>query len=203
MMHAGFNLFTGDPLRLDDSIKYIESALRPLVESQPGSLGISLHANPELGLAVLETFWRNGDYLRDSEYVIGDSCSEAARRAAGTVTVEHYAVPVFERDRPMIPGAGVRLTRMDVAPSSVDDAIEVFGDTETPWLAEEAGCSSVLYLVDRASGRSISETVWRDAAALAGSRSAAAAERVRAAETAGCVIRALQECTLVVSSARK
>ncbi|HUC21112.1 MAG TPA: hypothetical protein VMA73_00210 [Streptosporangiaceae bacterium] len=75
----------------------------------------------------------------------------------------------------MIPGAGVRQTRMDVAPSSVDEAIEVFGDTETPWLAEEAGRSSVLYLVDRDSGRSIGETVWRDAAALAESRSAAGA----------------------------
>jgi quinol monooxygenase YgiN len=203
MMSAGFNLFTGDPLRLDDSLKYIASTLRPLVESQPGSLGVSLTADPELGLAVVETFWRNGDYLRDSEYVIAGSRSEAARLAAGTVTVEQYSVPVFERDRPMIRGAGVRMTRMDVAASSVDDAIEVFGDTEAPWLAEEAGCSGVLYLVDRGSGRSISETVWRDAAALAGSRSAAAAERVRAAETAGCVIRAIQECTLVHTSARK
>jgi len=54
MMHAGFNLFTGDPPRLDDSMQYIESMLPPLVESQPGSLGISLHADPEPGLAVLE-----------------------------------------------------------------------------------------------------------------------------------------------------
>jgi hypothetical protein len=71
MMHAGFGLFTGDTLRLDDSMKHIESRLRPLVETQPGSLGISLYADPKLGLAVPETFWRNGDYLRDSEYVIG------------------------------------------------------------------------------------------------------------------------------------
>ncbi len=203
MMHAGFNLITGDPLRLGDAITYLESTVRPLAESQPGSLGVSLYAVPELGLAVLETFWRSGDDLQDSDYALAGSRSEAARRAAGTVTVEHYSVPVFEQLRPVIAGAGVRVTRMDVATSSIEDAVEVFGDTEVPWLAEEAGCSSVLFLVDRGSGRAIGETVWKDARALAASRSAAAAERVRAAGTAGCVIRAVQEGTLILSSARK
>jgi hypothetical protein len=203
MMYAGFNLITGDPQRLGDSLQYIESTLRPLVESQPGSLGTSLCTDPDLGLAAVQSFWTSGDYLRDSEYAIADSRSETARRAAGTVTVEHYSVPVFERDRPVLPGARVRLTRMDVAPSSVEDAVEVFGDTEDPWLEEQAGCSGVLYLVDRSAGRAIGETVWRDAAALASSRSAAAAERARAAETAGCVIRSVHEYTLVASSAHK
>lgn len=203
MLHAGFSLIAGDPPRLSDSVKYIESTFRPLVESQPGNLGLSLHANPELGIAVLESFWRSGDALRDSEYVIADSRSEAARRTAGTVTVELYSVPVFEQDGPAVPGMGMRLTRMDVAPPGVDDAVEVFGDTAVPWLAEMPGCVGALYLVDRSSGRSISETIWKDAGALAGSRSAAAAERVQEAESAGCVIRAVGEYTLVFSSARK
>jgi len=43
---------------------------------------------------MLELFWRNGDYLQDSEYVIGESRSEAARRTVGSVTVEHCSVPV-------------------------------------------------------------------------------------------------------------
>lgn len=110
---------------------------------------------------------------------------------------------MFEREGPLPAGAGARLTRMDVAPSKVEDAVEIFGDTAVPWLAEDEGSLRVLFLVDRDSGRAISETVWRDAQALARSRSAAAAIRVEAAASAGCVIRAVGEYTMAFSSARK
>jgi hypothetical protein len=49
----------------------------------------------------------------------------------------------------------------------------------------------------------ISESVWRNAQALAASRSAEAAARVDMAESTGCVIRAVDEYGLVFSSARK
>jgi quinol monooxygenase YgiN len=203
VLHAEIDLITADPLRLGDSMKYIEDTVRPVVESQRGSLGMSLHADTELGIAVLETFWASRVALRSGEDVTAASRDEAVRRATGTVTVEHYSVPVFERAGPVAAGAGVRLTRMDLAPSRVEDAVEIFGDTAVPWLAEGEGCRRVLYLVDRDSGRAISETVWRDAQALARSRSAAAAVRAEAIVSAGCVIRAVEEYTLVFSSARK
>ena len=48
---------TADPSALGGCIQYIQSEMRPAVESQPGSLGLSLLASPELGAAVLESFW--------------------------------------------------------------------------------------------------------------------------------------------------
>src|SRR5271166_5223921 len=39
MLHVRFNFLTADPLRLGDSVKFIESEVRPQVDSQPGSLG--------------------------------------------------------------------------------------------------------------------------------------------------------------------
>jgi hypothetical protein len=51
---------------------------------------------------------------------------------------------------------------MDVEPSGVDDAVEVFGDTAVPWLADTDGLRCILYLVDHDSGHSISESIWRD-----------------------------------------
>jgi hypothetical protein len=76
-------------------------------------------------------------------------------------------------------------------------------DTAVPWLAETAGFRGALLFADPASGHLISETVWRDPAALAASPSAAAVARVGGGDPAQCVIQAVEEYILVFSSARK
>ena len=203
MLHAGLSLITVNPLRLDEAVKHIETEVGPQAERLSGSLGLSLHVNADLGLAVLETLWVSDDTLRAGERVIAPRKDEAVRCANGTITVEHYAVPVFEQEAPVTAGAGVRLTRIDVAPSRAEDAIEVFGDTTVPWLSDTKGFCRTLYLVDRNSGRTVSEIVWQDARALTGSRSAAAAIRAEAVTAAGGVIRAVEEYSVLVNSARK
>src|ERR1019366_9173143 len=185
------------PLLLGECIKYIGSEVRPAVESQPGSLGVSLLASPELGVAILESFWASHDDLRASENTQAPLCGEPARRARATVTAERYRVLVFERQAPLRGGDGARLTRRD------DDTIEAFGDTAVPWLAEPPGFRSALLFADPASGHLISETVWRDPQARAASPSAAAVIRADALDTANCVIRAIEDYSLVFSSARK
>jgi quinol monooxygenase YgiN len=196
-------LITADPLLLGDAVKFIEGEVRPEVESQPGNLGMALQMNAELGVAILESFWVSGDALRASERTVAPARAETVRRATGTVTVERYRVPVFEREAPLLSGEGVRLTRVDVAPSGIEDAVAAFGDTAVPWLADTDGFCSALLLVDRASGHSIVETVWQDQQALAASRSAAAAIRVDTVAATNCAIRAVEEYRLVFSSVRK
>jgi heme-degrading monooxygenase HmoA len=203
MLHVRFNFLTADPLRLGDSVKFIESEVRPQVDSQPGSLGTSLYTDPDAGLAILESFWASDDAMHASEHTVSSSRREAVKRAAGTVSVERYEVPVFELEAPVRSGAGMRLTRMDVEPSQVEDAVEVYGDTAVPWLAETRGFCSTLLLVDPQTGHTISETLWRDEATLAETRSLAAAVRVDTVSATGCVIRAVEEYGLVSTSARK
>ena len=72
-----------------------------------------------------------------------------------------------------------------------------------PWLADTEGFCSTLLFIDRSSGRSMVETVWRDPETLAASRSAAAAIRVDTVRATNCVIRSVEEYQLVFSSARK
>jgi hypothetical protein len=203
MEHVRFNLIAADPLRLSDSVKFIESEVRPQVDSQPGSLGTTLYTDPEHGLAILESFWASDNAMAASEHPVSSQRREAVRRAAGTVSVERYQVPVFELEAPLRTGAGLRLTRMDIEPSRVDDAIEAYGDTAVPWLADSAGFCSTLLLVDERTGHAISETVWENEEALAASRSVAAAIRVETVEAIDCVIRAVEEYGLVSTSARK
>lgn len=203
MLHVRHNLITADPVLLGDSVKFIENEVRPVIENQPGSLGISLQTNPELGVAILESFWVSGDALRASERVAAPHRAAAVRRATGTVTVERYAVPVFEREAPLRRGEGVRLTRMDVPPSAVEDAVEAFGDTVVPWLADTDGFCSAVFSIDRTTGHSVTETGWQDLGALSASRRAAAAVRVETVLATDGAIRAVEEYQLVFSSARK
>jgi len=203
MLHVRFNFMTADPARLAESIKFIESEVRPQVESQPGSLGLAVYTDPEAGLAIIESFWASNNAMAASEHTVMPNRREAVKRAAGTVAVERYGVPVFELEAPVRSGAGMRLTRLDVEPSQFEDAIEGYGDTAVPWLADAKGFCSALLLVDPNTGHAISETTWKDKEALVDSRSLAASVRVDTVTATGFAIRAVEEYGLVSTSARK
>jgi hypothetical protein len=47
--------------------------------------------------------------------------------------------PCSNGRRRSVPGAALRLTRMDIQPSGVADAVEAYGDTAVPGLAETEG----------------------------------------------------------------
>jgi hypothetical protein len=55
MWHIEFNLITADPARLGTAVTFIATGFRSEVESRPGSLGITLRDNPELGVAILHS----------------------------------------------------------------------------------------------------------------------------------------------------
>ena len=86
--------------------------------------------------------------------------------------------------------------------SSVEDAIAWYGDTAVPRLAETSGFCAALLYAGRASGRLVSETVWRDTHTLAASRSTATAGEAAATQALNGVVGASGEYRLVFSSAR-
>lgn len=203
MMRARVNLITADPDRMADTIGYIKTSVRQAVESMDGSLGLSLYANAEIGVAVLESFWASREALIRSEQMAAPRRTDVVRRAVGTVSVERYRVPVYEREAPLDTAAGLRLTRMDVDTARIEDTVECFGATVVPRLADDArGFCGALLLVDWDTGRSISETMWVSRKALAASRREAAAVWVETVRSTGALIRAVEEYDLVFSTAR-
>jgi transposase len=205
MLQVEVNWITGDPLRLNDAISYLASGARAAVERQPGSLGMSLLSDPEVGAVRFESFWVSGRALVESEDVTAVARRAAAHRAGGAATAERYEVLVFEREAPLRGGAAVRVTRLDAAPSTpskVEDAVAWYGDTAVPWLADIDGFCGALLYADWTSGRLMSETVWRDPHALAMSRSTAAQIEAAAAEAQAGVLGDAAEYRLVFSSAR-
>ena len=203
MLHLRLNLIAAGPPGLDECITYIEDELRPALESQRGSLGLSLLISPRLGVAVFESFWASAQALRASMQAGASLHAELARRARASVTDEQYRILVFEREAPPRGGEAVRLTRMQAKPSAIEEVAETFGDSAVPWLAESPGFRAALLFANPDSGHLISQTVWQGPQARAASPSTAAVIQADVLNATDCVIRAVEDYSLVFSSARK
>src|SRR3954453_18518867 len=131
-MYARMNTLAGDPAQLGEATRYMEGTVQPQVEAQHGNRGLACLANADLGTCVVASYWDSLDALTASEQAVQVSRKEVTELLGGTVTVEHYEVPAFvRRSRPQ-GGAGVRLSRVDCAPASLDAVIEEFRNTAVP-----------------------------------------------------------------------
>jgi hypothetical protein len=200
MLHAEINLITPDPPAPPPFLSYLDHEVRPVLEKQSGSLGLCLLASA--GGVVLESFWASHEALRASEPAAVKLRGEMELRAEAPVTAGWYQISVFEYERPVLPHQAARLTQLQVTPSAVPDVAEVFGDTAVPWLAETPGFRGALLFADPASGRVVSQTVWRDQHARDASPSTAAVLRGDLLDSAHCVIGGVEDYAVVFSSAR-
>src|ERR1700689_5420322 len=116
MMHARFSLTPAAPQVLAGCLGYLEGEARPVLESRHGSLGLSLLAGQEGGVAVVESFWATQNAFWLSAEIEGLVRGELARRVKRPVTAEDYEVSVFEREAPLRSGDAVRLMRVAVKP---------------------------------------------------------------------------------------
>ena len=146
------------------------------VEFRPGSLGVSVLADRTEGAALFGSVWVSWEAMSASEETEAPLRAELAKRAGTPVTVWDYQIPISVIFDPvlLLGGQAVRLTRIQVKPSQVDDVIEVVGDEAVPSLSEAPGFRAALLFADPASGRMISETIWRDPRARAAAPSVAA-----------------------------
>jgi len=188
VLHIRLSRIATDPPALDDCVAYIESEARQAVEFRPGSLGISVLADRTEGAALYGSVWVSWEAMSASEETEAPLRAELAKRAGTPVTVWDYQIPIsviFDYALLLQGGQAVRLTRIQVKPSQVDDVIEVVGDEVVPSLSEAPGFRAVLLFDDPASGRMISETIWRDPRARAAAPSVAAIIRREFPDEAG------------------
>lgn len=202
MIHVRLSQITADEAALGGCVSYAEDVARPMLAERPGSLGLSLLASQQGGGATLASFWASREALEGSEDTGELVRRELARRAGGPVAVEEYEVVIFEREALLHAGQAVRLTRVTVKPSAVDEVIEVVGDSAVPSLAEAPGFRGALLFADPGSGRLLSHTTWRDPAARAASPSVAAIIRANVLDPDGCHVSADEDYTLVFGSLR-
>ena len=201
-MQLRATLITADPARLGEAVRFIETDARKLVEDEPGNLGMSLQVNSTLGVALVHSFWVSADAMRESDKHVRSTRETAAHRAGGTVSAEAYRVASVVKVAPWVSGGGVRVMRADADPSRLDTVVAGYEDTAVPWLTETAGFCGALFVAQQRTGRTVSETIWSDAAALAESRGVEAAIRVDTAAAADLAVRGLEEYSLLFGTVR-
>ena len=201
-MHARVNMLAGDPDLLTDATRYLEGTVRPHVESQHGNRGLACLVNAQLGTCVVASYWDSLEAMTASEHAIQVSRKEMTERLRGSVTVEHYDVPVFARRNRPESGAGVRLARIECPPGNISAFIEEFRGSGIPALLDMPGMASAHLLTDRATGRCIVVTTWQDMTALGANRAATARLRADVSESLRLQVRGIEEYTLLFTSVR-
>ncbi|MFD2415986.1 ester cyclase [Amycolatopsis pigmentata] len=202
-MHVRSNMLIGDPARVDEVLHYIEDTVRPYVEAQPGSRGIAVAANFELGVIVTNAYWDSADAMTASEHAVQTGRKEAAELLHGMVTVDHYEAPVFLRHRRPGRGAGLRVTTIESDPADLDVLVDVFRDTALPRLARIPSLCSAQLLIDRASGHCQAIVAYDSASDLAATRANVARIRSDSMARTHATVRSVQEYTVIFTSVRE
>jgi heme-degrading monooxygenase HmoA len=196
-MYARLVFLTGDPARMEESIRYIEETARPELRSEEGYRGMTLVADRERGKGVVATFWSSEEARTASEEAGRSDRETAIQRLGGTGTLENYEVAVFHQKALPGAGSGVRMTFTEGNPADVDLAVDAFRTTVVPRVELLPGfCRAVLF-IDRGRGRGVSAISFADTSGLAASRGAAASVRADATAKAHLNVRGVDEYEMV------
>jgi hypothetical protein len=191
-VYARLTLHTAAPARLGEVISHYEHEVSTVLKHEPGSRGMSVLVNADLGVALVETYWVTEDEMRSNDATVADPNHDAAFFGA-TVSIEHYECARFVHVAPVHPGAAVSLTRLDTEPTRLDDVVAAYDDLAARSLAGSDGFCSAVLLVDRLSGRALIETMWRDTEALVAARDASAALRLEAVSASTATVRGIEQ----------
>ncbi|MGP8001458.1 MAG: ester cyclase [Streptosporangiaceae bacterium] len=202
-MYVRMYTLAGDPARLGDATSYLEDKVKPQVEAQLGSRGMAVFSHADLGVCLICAYWDSADAMTASDRAVAVPHNEVAELIGGTVSAEHYEVPVFIRQARPGPGAGVRLSRINGQPDLMSQAIEEFRHRAGPALLDMPGLCSGQFLVQRDTGHSIVLTTWEDMDVMASVRAQVAALRTRMAALTKAQVRTVEEYMLSFSSVRE
>lgn len=194
-MYARLTLHTADPDRLGDVISHYEHEVRMDFVYQPGSRGMSVLVNDDLGVALVEAYWATEDAMLTNDASFVRPVHDAAFFGA-TVSIEHYEVARFVHVATAQPGATVSLTRLDSEPTSLDDVRAAYDDLRIEQLAASDGFCTAALLTDRKGGRAAVETTWRDLQALVAARGLSAARRLDAVKGGNVTVRGIEQYRL-------
>jgi heme-degrading monooxygenase HmoA len=186
-MYARVLRLKGDASKADAAIENYASRVAPALREQGGYAGARLLVDREQGRSMSVTFWRDEDAARASEAALSGIRRDAASAfGADDPVSEYFEILVQHRPLPTEAGNWVRVTNLAGDPAKVDDGVAHYTAQVIPGVEALVGFRAAVLFGDRATGNSMSVTVWTtksdmDASADAGSTIRAAAAAVMGA----------------------
>ncbi len=203
-MHVRATTIHADLSRLEDGIAYVRVRIVPVVESLPGSLGLSMIVDHDSGLVTITTAWTSAQARSASDDELVVQRTEVAELlGGGPAASELLELAVLDRVRPAPAGAWSRTTRIRVDPHRVDSAVDSYSASTRHALRQLDGYCSAVLLVDRASGHGAVSVTFDSWDSLVASREPA--EAIRAAGTAeiGAEVTDVRESEIVITGIRE
>ena len=201
-MFARYTTVRGEPDKIEAAIEYVDGEARAAVEATPGNLGFAVVADPAGGRLIGASYWDSRESMTNSESALAEVRARATSTAGGEVSMERFEV--VEGFRRSIParGALARLSRFQVEPARVDEAITSIGEESVPRVKGADGLCSFQLLLDRDTGNGMVATAWENQAAADAFWPTAEQLRARATERSGVRYLEPENYTMIRTSVR-
>ena len=201
-MFARYTTVRGDPNKIHSAIDHADGQARAAVEGTEGSLGFGVVADAEGGRLIGASYWDSAESMRASEAVLADTRASAAAALDGEVSIERFEVTLAFRHSIPARGAAVRLSRFQVDPARVDEAISLIREESMPKVKGADGLCSFQQLLDRETGAGIIVSTWESPAAFEAFWPVAEQLRARASDRVGMRFSPLETYTMIRTNVR-
>jgi len=200
-MFARYTTVRGDPSKLDATIDYVDGEARAAVEGTEGNRGFAVVVDAQGGRLLGASYWDSAESMRAAEEKLADTRAAAGEAMDGEVTVERFEVALGFRHSIPARGAVVRLSRLEVDPARIDEAISLLGEESVPRVKGAEGLCSFQLLLDR-TGAGMVVTAWESREAADAFWPTAEQLRARASDRVGVRFTVPDTLTMVRSTVR-
>jgi heme-degrading monooxygenase HmoA len=201
-MFARYTTVRGDPDKIEAAIEYVDGEGRAAVEATPGNVGFAVVADPAAGRLIGASYWDSRESMTNAESALAEIRARAADTAGGEVSIERFEVVVGFRHSIPARGALARLSRFQVEPARVEEAITGMREESVPRVKGADGLCSFQLLLDRDTGSGMVVSAWENPAAADAFWPTAEQLRARATERAGVRFLDVENYTVIRTSVR-
>jgi heme-degrading monooxygenase HmoA len=161
-MFVRVNTVTGAQ-NIDDGVTFLREKVLPEVKSQKGFKGMTASGNRSTGDFGILGLWNTLEDLKASDSAVSKIRQEAIAIIGGelSVAIMEQVVGEVTGTRNLV-GCPLRLVRVKMDPSKVDETIAFFRSDVLPELKAAPGFVAVRNLVDRSTGEGAVGTIWAD-----------------------------------------
>jgi quinol monooxygenase YgiN len=170
-----------NPSSVDAGLVHVRDEVLPALQQLDGFIGLSMLVDRQAGRCILTSAWRDRDALHASAATVAPLRARVADMLGGRPEVEQWEIAVMHRHRSTPAGAWVRSSWLQSAPDRLEEALTIYTTGALPQIERLDGFCSASFLINHASGRSVSSLCFDSRAAMAATRGQA--NQIRAAAT--------------------
>ncbi|SNR55922.1 antibiotic biosynthesis monooxygenase [Blastococcus mobilis] len=159
-MYARSVTVRGNAQSIDDAIAYLRDQVMPAAQEIEGCVGMSVMCDRDSGRCIATTAWETEEAMHNSASRLHDMRQRYAEMMGGQPEVQEWEIGILHRAHPAPDGACCRLIWSRGNPHDVERVLDTFRMAMLPRVEELPGFCSISMLVDRASGRAVTATVY-------------------------------------------